>query len=697
MVHNGKHEFSSLRCIQLKKRFRMHKNSWIFLSVILLISCHTAEKKEIPDFLAENIDTTISPANDFFLYANGGWIRKNPIPADQSRWSVGSLINLDIYNRLRAINEKAAGEKAAPGSITQKIGDFWFSGMDSSGIEKEGLNPLKPELIKIERVINTNEFIEVAAELGKSGVSALMGGGIYQDEKKSDRMALHLLQGGLGMPDRDYYFNTDEKSVKVRNAYQAYLYKSFRTLGKDSLVAMKASLGVYQLESRLAKASRKIAALRDPNANYHKMDLPRIQKLYRNVNWKDFLNSLDLSPIDSIIIGQPEFMNALNQELKKTPLDVWKNYLSFHLLNSAAPYMYQAVFNDRFNYSRTLSGVESPKPRWKRVLDAEENAIGEALGHLFVNEYFPEKSRKRYDSLVESMRDAYKERIIHLHWMSDSTKQKALLKLSRISKKVGYPDKWRDFSSMVINRGPFILNVQRANAWWYEDQVKKLNKPVDRTEWDITPQTYNAYYNPSNNEIVLPAAIFMVPGKRDDELDDAFVYGYTASSTIGHEMTHGFDDEGRQFDEIGNLRDWWQPNDAKQYNENAKRIIRQFNEFVPVDTIHVNGDATQGENIADLGGLLIGWDAFIKTASYKKGEKIGGLTPAQRFFLGYAYGWLSEQRKESMASQLMTDVHATAKERVNGPMANIPAFYEAFGVKPGDRMFRPDSLRVNIW
>ena len=675
----------------------MNKNSWILLSFILLISCHTAEKKEIPDFLAENIDTTISPANDFFLYANGGWIRKNPIPADQSRWSVGSLINLDIYNRLRAINEKAADEKAAPGSITQKIGDFWFSGMDSSGIEKEGLNPLKPELIKIERVINTNEFIEVAAELGKSGVSALMGGGIYQDEKKSDRMALHLLQGGLGMPDRDYYFNTDEKSVKVRNAYQAYLYKSFRTLGKDSLVAMKASLGVYQLESRLAKASRKIAALRDPNANYHKMDLPRIQKLYRNVNWKDFLNSSDLPPVDSIIIGQPEFMNALNQELKKTPLDVWKNYLSFHLLNSAAPYMYQAVFNDRFNYSRTLSGVESPKPRWKRVLDAEENAIGEALGHLFVNEYFPEKSRKRYDSLVESMRDAYKERIIHLHWMSDSTKQKALLKLSRISKKVGYPDKWRDFSSMVINRGPFILNVQRANAWWYEDQVKKLNKPVDRTEWDITPQTYNAYYNPSNNEIVLPAAIFMVPGKRDDELDDAFVYGYTASSTIGHEMTHGFDDEGRQFDEIGNLRDWWQPNDAKQYNENAKRIIRQFNEFVPVDTIHVNGDATQGENIADLGGLLIGWDAFIKTASYKKGEKIGGLTPAQRFFLGYAYGWLSEQRKESMASQLMTDVHATAKERVNGPMANIPAFYEAFGVKPGDRMFRPDSLRVNIW
>jgi putative endopeptidase len=623
--------------------------------------------------------------------------QKNPIPADQSRWSVGSLINLDIYNRLRAINEKAVVEDAPPGSITKKIGDFWFSGMDTMAIEKEGLDPLKPELLKIEKIANIHEFLDVQSELGKSGVNALMGGGVYQDEKKSDRMILHLLQGGLGMPDRDYYFNTDEKSTKVRNAYQVYLYESFSTLGKDSATALKTAGEVYQLERRLAKASRKIAALRDPNANYHKMDRSHIQKLYRNVNWNDYFMSSALPSLDTLIVGQPEFFDALNRELIKTPLDIWKNYLAFHLLNSSAPYMYKAVFNDRFNYTRTLSGVQVPKPRWKQVLDAEENAIGEALGHLFVNEYFPEKSKKRYDDLVESMRDAYKQRILGLSWMSDSTKKKALLKLSMISKKIGYPDKWRDFSSMVIDRGPFVLNVQRASEWWYNDQAKKLNKPVDRTEWDITPQTYNAYYNPSNNEIVLPAAIFMVPGKRDEELDDAFVYGYTASSTVGHEMTHGFDDQGRQFDEVGNLRDWWQPSDAKRYNENAKRIIQQFNEFIPVDTIHINGDATQGENIADLGGLLIGWDAFIKTESYKNEEKIGNLTPAQRFFLGYAYGWLSEQRKESIASQLMTDVHATAKERVNGPMANIPAFYEAFGIKPGDKMYRADSLRVNIW
>jgi putative endopeptidase len=281
--------------------------------------------------------------------------------------------------------------------------------------------------------------------------------------------------------------------------------------------------------------------------------------------------------------------------------------------------------------------------------------------------------------------------------MSDSTREKALLKLSKITKKVGYPDKWRDFSALIIDRGPWVLNVQRANEWWYNDQLKKLGKPVDRTEWDMSPQTYNAYYNPSNNEIVLPAGQFMVPGKKDDELDDAFVYGYAAASTVGHEITHGFDDQGRQFDDKGNLRDWWLPDDSKKFKQNAAKIINQFNEYIPVDTLHINGDATQGENIADLGGILIGWDAFIKTEAYKKGEKIGGFTPAQRFFLGYAYSWMYNERKEILANQLMTDVHAPSKERVNGPMSNIPAFYEAFGVKPGDKMYRPDSLRVSIW
>ncbi|HEY8733526.1 MAG TPA: M13 family metallopeptidase, partial [Puia sp.] len=568
---------------------------------------------------------------------------------------------------------------------------------DSAGIEKQGLEPLQQEIQKIDSIANLEDFLRVIAEFGRKGVDALMDGGIVQDEKKSDQMALHLSQGGLGMPNRDYYFNTDDKSVKVRESYKSYLNKSFHKLGRDSANAAAAADAVYQLESRMAKSSRKLEALRDPQANYHKMKLDHIQKLYSKINWNHFLKSSGIPVVDSIIIGQPEFFAALNLELAKTPLQTWKSYLAFHLLNSSSAYLDSAVFNDRFNFRRTITGVISPKPRWKRVLDAEENAIGEALGQLFVNEYFPEKSKQRYNAIVEAIRSAYKERIMRLAWMSDTTKQKALLKLSRVVKKVGYPDKWRDFSAMKIDRGPFVLNVQRANEWWYDDQIRKLGKPVDRTEWDITPQTYNAYYNPSNNEIVLPAGIFMVPGKKDEDLDDAFVYGYAAASTVGHELTHGFDDQGRQFDDAGNLRDWWQPNDARQFTESAKKIVRQFNEFIPIDTLHVNGEASQGENIADLGGLLLGWDAFSKTEAFKKGEKIGGFTPAQRYFLGYAYSWLYSQRKESLASQLMTDVHAPAKERVNGPMANMPAFYEAFGVKPGDKMYRPDSLRVSMW
>jgi len=675
----------------------MCSRHWVFLFILVLSACSPEEKKPAPDFLAANIDSTVNPANDFFTYANGGWIKKNPIPSDQSGWGIGYLVQLDIYNRLRAINEKVAAENSKPGSISQKIGDFWISGMDSAAIEKQGLQPLQPDLLKIEKISNLEDYLRVSAELGKIGVDVLMGGGIYQDEKRSDQMALHISQGGLGMPDRDYYFNTDQKSVTVREAYQNYLFRSFGTLGKDSAAAVTAAKEVYKLESRLAKASRKLEALRDPNANYHMMGLPQMQKLYSKIGWKEFLTHSGITQIDSVIVGQPEFLVALNQELIKTPLETWKNYLAFHFLNSSANYLNQAIFNDRFNYRRSLSGVQSPKPRWKRVLDAEENAMGEALGQLFVQEYFPEKSKQRYNNIVEAIRNAYKERIQHLSWMSDSTREKALLKLSKVTKKVGYPDKWRDFSALVIDRGPWVLNVQRANAWWYNDQLKKLGKPVDRTEWDMSPQTYNAYYNPSNNEIVLPAGQFMVPGKKDDELDDAFVYGYAAASTVGHEITHGFDDQGRQFDDLGNLRDWWLPSDSKLFKQNATKIISQFNEYIPVDTLHINGDATQGENIADLGGILIGWDAFSKTDAFKKGEKIGGFTPAQRFFLGYAYSWMYNERKEILASQLMTDVHAPAKERVNGPLSNIPAFYEAFGVKPGDKMYRPDSLRVSIW
>ncbi|MGH7869277.1 MAG: M13-type metalloendopeptidase, partial [Candidatus Dormibacteraceae bacterium] len=404
-----------------------------------------------------------------------------------------------------------------------------------------------------------------------------------------------------------------------------------------------------------------------------------------------------MSSPDSVLVRQPEFYTALNKELGSTPLGVWKNYFKAQLIEADAPFLDSQTFMNHFDYVRTMSGVTEPRPRWKRVLDAEQGAMGEALGQLFVHAYFSETAKKRYSDLVESIRDAYKDRINRLTWMSDSTRQRALAKLSRITKKVGYPNKWKDFSAMKIDRGPFVLNMHRAARWWTRHYIDKLGKPVDRTEWNMFPQTYNAEYNPSNNEITLPAGIFAVPGIKDEDLDDAFVYGYAGASTIGHEITHGFDDQGRQYDANGNLVDWWTPADERQFRDRATRIIRQFSEFNPVDTMHVNGDATQGENIADLGGLLLGVDAFKKTEAYKKNEIIGGLTPMQRYFLGYAYGWLYQERKELLAAQLMRDVHATAKERVNGPVVNVPDFYEAFHIKPGDKMYRPDSLRVHIW
>jgi putative endopeptidase len=362
-----------------------------------------------------------------------------------------------------------------------------------------------------------------------------------------------------------------------------------------------------------------------------------------------------------------------------------------------AAYLDDKTYGNFFNYRKVLTGAVTPRPRWKRVLDAEEDAMGELLGQLFAKEYFNQQAKDRYNNLVEAIRDVYAERINQLQWMGAKTKQKALEKLSKVSKKVGYPDIWKDFGSLYISGKSFIDNMIKANVFWHEYNINKLGKPVNRNEWDMTPQTYNAYYNPSNNEIVLPAGIFAVPGKKDADLDDAFVYGYAGASTIGHEITHGFDDQGRQYDAAGNLTDWWTKKDGEEYINRANAIVKQYNEFIPVDTFHINGEATQGENIADLGGLLLGLDAFKKTKQYQEGKPIGGLTPLQRYFLGYAYGWMYQVKKERLASQVMTDVHAPAKERVNGPVVNIPEFYQAFEVKPTDKMYRDPAKRVFIW
>ena len=662
-----------------------------------LFSCKDNSSSAKADLLAANIDSSVKPGDDFFEYANGGWIKRTPIPGSESGWGIGNLVQDEIYNRLKKINEDAVTSTNAEGSISQKIGDFWQTGMDSVALDKAGITPLKPDLDKISSIQNTSDLVIEAAALNSKGLNCFFTDYVAQDDKNSDMMAYKLDQGGLGMPNREYYFKTDDRTIKVRTAYKAYLIKTFRQLGADEATAQKDADDVFKLETRLATASRKLEDLRDPYKNYNKMGLPGVSKLAPNINWNDYTNHIGIAKIDSLIMGQPEFYAALSNEIKTTPLDTWKNYLRFHLVKGFSGYLDKASFDNFFEYRRSLSGASEPRPRWKRVLDAEEAAIGEALGQLFVKEYFNEAAKKRYTDMVEQIREAYRQRIHNLSWMSESTKQKAFVKLDKISKKVGYPDKWKDFSALKIDKSSFLANVQRASQWWHNYNISKLGKPVDRTEWDMTPQTYNAYYNPSNNEIVLPAGIFAVPGFRDEELDDALVYGYAAASTIGHEITHGFDDQGRQYDEAGNLKNWWNKKDEEEFNSRAKAIIRQFSEFNPVDTLHINGNATQGENIADLGGMLLGLDAFKKSETFKKNEKIAGFTPLQRYFLGYALGWMYQERKEKLASQVMTDVHAPAKERVNGPVVNIPEFYEAFGIKKGDKMYRADSLRVNIW
>jgi putative endopeptidase len=422
--------------------------------------------------------------------------------------------------------------------------------------------------------------------------------------------------------------------------------------GDDSAFSSTAAKDILILETKMAKASRKLEDLRDPYKNYNKMAVSDLPKMSPSIDWTNFFNITGIKKIDSVVVGQPEFFKGLDVLLRSTPLPVWKSYLKFNLLSDFAGTLPEAFGIEAFNFNKLFSGAKERRPRWKRVIQQENGLMGELLGQLYVKEFFSDTAKKRYEKMVEDIREALKDRIGKLTWMSDSTKQKAYTKLASIKKKVGYPDKWKDFSAMPIGKKSYVNNVMGANAWWHYYNINKLGKPVDRDEWDMTPQTYNAYYNPSNNEIVLPAAQMVVPGYRDEELDDAIAYGYTGASTIGHEITHGFDDEGRQFDDKGNLVSWWTKSDEEEFNKRAAFIIRQFDEFEPLPGYHINGKATTGENIADLGGILLGIEAFKKTEQYKKGEKINGLTPMQRFFLGYSLGWLGHQKDEQLRSRL---------------------------------------------
>jgi putative endopeptidase len=674
----------------------------LLLPVALLTSAAPKPSPEPLDpafYLNQFVDVGVAPRNDFFHFAVGKWLHDNPIPPNERSWGIAHVVQEETYRRLVSISEGAAASTSArEGTNDQKIGDFWYAAMDSVTNARQGIEPLREEFARIEAIRDTKGLLQEIANLQYIGVGALFNLFIQQDEKNSDRYAVHLYQGGLGLPNRDYYFDSDDRSRMLRREYVAHVTAMFGLLGDDSLRARANAATVMRIETELAGASRKLAALRDPIANYNAMSIAGVAKLAPAIRWREFLEGQHVTGVDSMIVGQPEFFRQVQKSLGSRPIADWKTYLRWHLVTEFATEAGGPFNAENFHfYGTILNGTPQQRPRWKRMLDEEEGYLGDALGQLYVQAYFSPRAKARYERLTDEIFDAFRERIRNVDWMSEATKKRALHKLDAVTKKVGYPEHWRDYSNYKVDRTSFLGNCIRGNVWRSDYYIQKLHKPVDRTEWDMTPQTYNAYYNPSNNEIVLPAAAFILPGIADSLVDDALVYSYAGGSTIGHEITHGFDDEGRQFDEHGNLEDWWTPEDTKEFKRRAALIVRQFDGYVVVDSLHVNGDATQGENIADLGGIQLGWDAFTKTAEFKRGEPVGGFTPQQRYFIGWALSWMNQLRPENLAVRVKTDVHAPSFLRVIGPVSNLPQFYEAYDVLPGDRMFRPDSVRVRIW
>ncbi len=679
--------------MQLKTRLTIS-----VLTAALAISCN---KKEIQyeDPLITNRDTTVVPGDDFFHYANGGWFQKHPIPSSESSNGIFRTIGDTINAQIKSICEKsAANQDAVKGSNEQKIGDFYASGMDTLSIEKTGLTPLAPIFAKIADIKDVPSLMNTIGHLHTIGASPAFSFYVSQDDKISSKNAIFFAQGGLGLGQQEYYFNTDAETTKIRAEYVKHIQKIMELTGDDAARAKVAASTIMDLETALAKNSRKLEALRDPVKNYNKMSLSEFKKVTPSIAWESVLPKLGISKADTVIVGQPEFYKGLDKIVTSYSIEDWKTYLRWDLINTYAAYLNNKFEKQNFYfYSTIMSGVKEQKPRWKRIVEQTDGSLGELIGQIYIKEYLPKGSKEKLLEIGNNIRDVYADHIKKLDWMSEETKKKALYKLSKIVMKVGYPDKWKDMSSVVVNRNTYCANVISVNKWTYQDMIKKFGKPVDRTEWGMFPQTYNAYYNPSNNEICVPACNILVPGFEGRMPDDAILYGIIGGSTFGHEITHGFDDQGSQYDDKGNLKDWWTAEDKAKFTQKTKAIVAQFNKFEPLKGKFVNGDATQGENIADLGGVVMGYEAFKKTAQYKNKEKISGLSPDQRYFLAYGYAWMVHAKDESIARQIMSDVHSPAQFRINGPLMNIPEFYKAFNVKPGNKMYLEEKDRVVIW
>jgi putative endopeptidase len=644
-----------------------------------------------------NLDTTCAACADFNRFANGGWIARANIPGDQPAWGAFNELQEANFEALHGVlTDAAANARTTKDPNLAKLGTYYGSCMDSTRIESLGAKPLEPELMRIAAIRDRAGLRQGIAHLQAIGVDAGFSFHATQDAKNSSRMIAEAYQGGLGLPDRDYYTREDSASRALVGKYRDHIVSMFRLLGDDSATAARGAASVLSIENALARASMTLVERRDPNAVYHLTKASDLPSLAPTFGWPEYFREVGLPGVTELNVAQPGFLKALDSLTANAPLDDWKSYLRWQLLTRRAAGLSMPFVKENFRFRSTvLRGVTEMRPRWKRCLIDTDGAMGEILGQAYVKQYFTPEAKARALEMVRNIQAEFRTRLTQLSWMSDATKQKAYAKLDAILNKIGYPDRWRDYSKLEVKNDAYALNMARAREFDVRRNWGKIGKPVDRSEWLMSPPTVNAYYFPPMNEVVFPAGI-MQPPFFDPKADDAVNYG-GMGAVIGHELTHGFDDQGRQFDAQGNLSGWWSEPDNKAFNERAQVVRRQFDGYVAIDSLHVNGQLTLGENIADLGGLTIAYGAYTRSLGGKEPPTIDGLTGPQRFFLGWAQVWRNKQRPEYTRLLVQTDPHAPADLRVNGPLSNLPEFAKAFGCKAGDPMVRPDSLRAVIW
>ncbi|WP_026451987.1 M13 family metallopeptidase [Aequorivita capsosiphonis] len=669
------------------------KNSVILLITIFAITaCSNPPKKEIVPITG--IDSTLRPGDNFFRYVNHKWYDSVQIPSSQAGVGAYMFMNYPQRLRLQGILDSVSQSDNSDGSVGQKVGDFYASGMDTVTINKRGYNPIKPILAKIEGISDISSLMNFVAAETKMNNSSIIAFGVSPDDKNSSINIAHVYQTGLGLPDRDYYFNKDASTLAIQQAYKKYLATLFQLTGSTAEAAKKDANLVYDLDKQLAVSHKTRVELRDIKANYNKIAVTALANSHKNIGWIDLLNNLG-AKTDSIDVGQPAYYDTLNKLLKTVPIDSWKLYQKANTINRYANALSKDFVDASFEYAKVLSGQAVQKTRGEKMASSVDNYLGEALGQLYVKKYFPEEAKERVLDLVNNLQKAYAVRIDNLAWMSDSTKIKSKEKLAAITKKIGYPDKWKNYNHVNIARDTYFENVVSAATAAYELKLAKLDQPVDKSEWYTTPSTVTAYNNPSANEIVFPAGILQPP-YFDNNADDALNYG-GIGMVIGHELTHTFDDQGAQFDKDGNVKNWWTKDDYENFKSRIQKVIDMYSTFTVLDSIHIKGAMTVGENTADIAGIAVAYDAFKMTKEGQDSTKIGGFTPDQRFFISVAKIWRVKMKDEFLRLWINNNPHSPPVWRVNGPLMNTTPFYKAFDVKPQDSMFLPKKDRITIW